>query len=323
MEYIKTKLGLTLLGLKGFGKVKAREIIQFSNTLPETSEDIMELLFQVSEKISKKLPVVNITDINAAITLANKTIEDCAARNISISFVESSADCIWKSRFSSIPNPPLILYTLGNTEILNGPTIAIIGTRQPTLWGEKSATRFAEVSVHHGFCVVSGLAFGCDIAAHKGALIANTNGNTVSVLAHGLDSVHPKKHSRIASEIIDKGGCLMSEYPPGVGPEPRNFVERDRLQSAASLGVIVVETTINGGSMHTVRFAQKQNRYVSCIDHPVKFHNLESTKGNRELLNDGAYAIKNGEDLEQFLKLCSESIKSAYQNTSQQTDLFK
>jgi len=320
MDNMKTRLGLTLLGLKGFGKVKAREIIRLSNTLPETTEGIAELLAEVSEKTAKKLPAVNITDISSAMTLANKTIEDCAARDISISFVEPSRDCQWKSRFSRIPNPPLLLFSLGNTEILNGPSIAIIGTRQPTSWGEKSAIRFAEISVEQGFCVVSGLALGCDIAAHKGALQAN--GSTAAVLAHGLDSVHPRQHSSVAREILENGGCLLSEYPPGVGPERGNFVERDRLQSGASLGVIVIETTIDGGSMHTVRFAEKQKRLVGCIDHPVKFHDLKSVKGNRKLLDDGASAIKDRDDLEQFLKLCSNPGESGDQSALQQADLF-
>lgn len=320
MNNKKIKLGLTMLGLKGFGKVKAREIIEFSNTFPDTAKDIMELLFEVCEKTAKKLPKINNNDINAALIRANKVIDECLARNISISFMETSKDSQWKNRFSLIPKPPLLLFSLGNVAILNQSSITIIGTRQPTKWGEKSAIRFAEISVEQGFCVVSGLALGCDIAAHKGALRAN--GDTVAVLAHGLDSVHPKQHSRVATEILDNGGCLLSEYPPGTAPERGNFVERDRLQSAAGSGVIVVETTIDGGSMHTVRFAMKQNRQVSCIDHPVRFHDLKSTKGNRKLLDDGVYAIKNGNDLEQFLKLCSESIKLPNQGILQQNDLF-
>ena len=142
------------------------------------------------------------------------------------------------------------------------------------------------------------------------------------MLAHGLDSVYPSQHSKVASEILDKGGCLLSEYPPGVGPERGNFVERDRLQSGASLGVIVIETTIDGGSMHTVRFAEKQKRQVGCIDHPVKFHDLKSVKGNRKLLDDGAFAMTDRDDLERFLKLCSNSGKSGDQSALQQANLF-
>ena len=320
MRNEKAKLGLTLLGLKGLGRVKAREIIKSSDTLPETVEGIEQMLINVSEQTGKKLPTINKTEIKMAMSEANDALEDCANREIEISFIEPSHDSHWKNNFLRIPNPPLVLFSLGDIEILNMPSIAIIGTREPTAIGQKMATRFAKRSVKAGFCIVSGLALGCDIAAHTGALKAN--GKTVAVLAHGLDRVHPKQHTRIAHEIVVNGGCLLSEYSPGTEPELGNFIDRDRLQSAASLGVIVIETSIKGGSMHTVRFAKQQNRKVGCFDHDPQYHKFKAVKGNRQLLDEGEYKIQSEEDLEQFLDLCSESGKSIDKKEAQQEDLF-
>lgn len=117
-----------------------------------------------------------------------------------------------------------------------------------------------------GATVVSGLAIGCDTAAHSGCL--SVHGETIAVLAHGLDRVYPAVNRELVGEILDTGGCLLSEYPPKTRPFPANFVERDELQAGLSDGVIVVETGVKGGTMHTVRFSQEQRKPLACVKHP-------------------------------------------------------
>jgi DNA processing protein len=131
--------------------------------------------------------------------------------------------------------------------------------------------------------VVSGLALGCDTQGHRGCL--EESGTAVAVLAHGLDEVHPNANRPLAEEIVAKGGCLVSEYPIGTEPKPNQFITRDRIQSGLSDAVVVIETGVNGGSMHTVRFAKRQRRLVMCI---VPTHDPgaeEQTSGNRLLLD--------------------------------------
>ena len=178
----------------------------------------------------------------------------------------------------------------------------------------------ARKSVESGFCVVSGLAMGCDVHAHSSTL--ENNGNTVAVLAHGLDEIHPTQHKEIAKQIIAQGGCLLSEYAPGSPIERGNFVDRDRLQSAASLGLLVIETSLTGGSMHTVSFAEKQKRPIACLDHPIKYHDMESVKGNRHLISQDAIAIWDESSMDNFLNTIKKDSKMIDKKEPKQESLI-
>ena len=125
---------------------------------------------------------------------------------------------------------------------------------------------------------------------------------TIAVMPCGLDMVYPKHNKALFDRIIKNNGCAISEYPPGQIVSKYKFIERDRLQSALSEGVIVVETTLNGGSFHTVNYAFNQNKIVGCYRHDQKYTNLKSIKGNKKLLeNDKIMSIYSQETLEQFI----------------------
>lgn len=298
---------MAILELKGFGRVKARATIESMSQIPNTASEIMDAFNSYELQTGKKLPKVDESSLQVAMDTAASTMDNCSEKRISIDFIDLNDDRPWVRRYASIPTTPLVLFSLGEPSVMDMPTIAIIGTRNPTPIGRSMAQSVARKSVEAGFCVISGLAMGCDIEAHKSTL--ENNGKTVAVLAHGLEEVHPIQHSKIAEQIIEQGGCLLSEYSPGTPIEKGNFVDRDRLQSAGSLGVLVIETTINGGSLHTVRFAENQNRPIACLNHPEKYHKEASVEGNRKLIDNEAIAIWDEPSLNDFLDDLKHNFK--------------
>src|SRR4030095_14350902 len=129
-------------------------------------------------------------------------------------------------------------------------------------------------------------------------------GKTAAVLAHGLDQIYPSQNYGLARNILDSGGWLVSEYPPGVKPRGHLFVERDRLQSGLSAAVIIIETDTISGTMHTARFCLKQRRLLACLAHPQKFASHDKTRGNRALISEAsAFPLADKKALEEFVRL--------------------
>lgn len=207
----------------------------------------------------------------------------------------------YPTRLKNIPDPPAVLYVKGDPKGLHAShSVAVVGTREPTSYGQKVARKSAATAVEEKFVIVSGLAHGCDTLGHEGCLDARGIG--VAVLAHGLDKVYPAANRGLAERLLEFGGCLVSEYPLGVTPLRAAFAERDRIQSGLSDGVLVIETDVKGGTMHTVRFSREQNRALACIVHPETLRHEDKTKGNQKLVSDGwAHPIPDGEALKRFL----------------------
>lgn len=221
--------------------------------------------------------------------------------------VVSIYDPDYPRRLRNIPDPPAVLFVRGHFKALGVErAIAIVGTREPTDFGVAVAGRSATTSVHEGFAIVSGLAHGCDTFAHEACVEARGTG--IAVLAHGVDHIYPAGNRGLAEQLIDHGGCLVSEYPIGAKPFRTFFAERDRIQSGLSDAVLVIETDVVGGTMHTVRFAAAQHRPLACIAHPVNWRSEEKTKGNQQLLREGAArAIADTNDLLAFLAEVSKT----------------
>jgi DNA processing protein len=207
----------------------------------------------------------------------------------------------YPARLREIPDPPAVLFVKGNLQALHRPkTVAIVGTREPTTYGETVARRSGKTAVEAGFAVVSGLAHGCDTYGHEGCLDASGIG--VAVMAHGLDKVYPAANRDLAARLLDSGGALVSEYPIGMAAARTAFAERDRIQSGLSDGVFVIETDVKGGTMHTVRFARDQRRALACVSHPEKWRTEDKTKGNQMMIAEGwAMPVPDGPALLEFL----------------------
>lgn len=178
----------------------------------------------------------------------------------------------YPERLRQIYDSPLLLWLKGNPEALNQPGLAIIGTRQPTSYGVKMAEEYTKMAVQHKFAVFSGLAYGIDTVAHKTAV--EHGGVTVAVLGSGIDIIYPSKNTALADKIIAENGAVISELQPGAQPDAQNFPERNRIVSGLSLGTLVVETPLKGGSRITAHLALDQNREVFVIP-----HNLDNERG--------------------------------------------
>ncbi len=246
---------LTLIGLKGIGPATAQRLARVCPTLRHLREAAPAALAAHVPAQARAI----LLDPNAladAFSRATAAIEKASAVNVS---VFSFADPEYPLFLKGIPDRPSVLYVKG-TLPTHHRTIACIGTREPSTFGTEVTKRLTTFLASHGWSIVSGLALGVDALAHQAALDAS--GHTVAVLANGLDAVYPKKNAQLADQILARGGAWISEQPFGAPAVPRNLVQRDRLQSGMSVGIIVMQTDIEGGSMHTVRFCLTQGRQL-------------------------------------------------------------
>lgn len=192
---------------------------------------------------------------------------------------------------AAIPDPPLLLYINGHAELLAGPALAIVGSRNASTQGKANAQAFAAALSGAGMTIVSGLALGVDAAAHEGAL--KGPGGTVAVIGTGPDLVYPARNRALA-ERIAQDGCIVSEYPVGTPPLPSNFPKRNRIISGLAAGVLVVEAAAQSGSLITARQAAEQGRDVFAI--PGSIHAALS-KGCHELIREGAKLVDGAADV--------------------------
>ena len=207
----------------------------------------------------------------------------------------------YPDRLRNIGDPPVVLFAKGTIAALHAPaSIAIVGTREPTSIGERAAERAGGIAAQAGVAVVSGLALGCDTWAHQGCVDAHGIG--VAVLANALNRVYPAKNTTLADRLLEHGGCLVSENPVGARLSRWDFAYRDRLQSGLADRVLVIETDVKGGTMHTVKYSRQQHRPLGCIDHPDQFLSSPKTRGNQMLIQKGtASGISDHEALRIFI----------------------
>jgi len=223
-----------------------------------------------------------------------------------ISWLQESADryiiCFDDPRYPAllkeISNPPLLLYLQGDISLLNSPQIALVGSRSCTPYGQEKAYQFANELAQAGFTITSGLALGIDGFAHQGAL--DSTGKTIAVLGTGLNNIYPKRHLRLAQQVIENG-LLISEFWPNSPALPKHFPRRNRIISGLSLGVLVVEASIRSGSLITARYAGEQNRELFAL--PGSIDNNQAC-GCHHLIQQGAKLVINTNDIiEEFAHL--------------------
>ena len=180
---------------------------------------------------------------------------------------------------------PVLLHAKGDLGLLQSPAsiLGIVGTRQPSPEGLAAAHRIAYEEAEKARVILSGLAYGCDAAAHHGALEAT--GRTIAVIATGLDRAHPEAHQALQDRIIASGGLVLSEYPLATPVDTYRLIARDRLQAALSAELLVIECGVQSGTMHTVRFAERYHRPIFAL--PPHADRLPSLEGNRQLLQSG------------------------------------
>ena len=198
----------------------------------------------------------------------------------------------YPQRLLHIFDPPPVLYAMGECDLNAERSFAIVGSRRCTRDGQRAAREIAETLAREDVTVVSGLAYGVDAAAHEGALIGL--GRTVAVLGCGADVIYPRQHEELYQRILDNGGAVISEYPPGTQPKPGNFPARNRIISGMSDGILVVEGAEKSGAMITVNLAAEQNRDVFAV--PGSIYSPLSAAPNR-LIVEGAIPTLSGWDI--------------------------
>ncbi len=195
-------------------------------------------------------------------------------------------DSHYPALLGEISDAPIALFVKGDPGVLHTPQIGIVGSRNPTAGGRKTAQMFAAQLSELGLTVTSGLALGIDYCSHAGAL--SVNGKTIAVLGNGPDRVYPARHKEMAG-LIAANGAIVSEFPPDVPPLAKNFPRRNRIISGLSLGVLIVEAAPKSGSLITARYAMEQGREVFAV--PGSIYN-PLAKGCHHLIKQGAKLVE-------------------------------
>ena len=201
-------------------------------------------------------------------------------------------DDAYPKRLKEIYDPPPLLYVRGDAVLLSEPGIAIVGTPHPTPYGIGMSERLACDLANRGLGIISGMARGVDTAAHRGALKAS--GKTVAVWGTGIDVVYPRENKKLAQNILDEGGAIVSEFPIATFAAPQNFPIRNRVISGLSIGVLVVEAAEYSGTRVTSRCAIEQGREVFAV--PGNVTNKNSW-GPNTLIKQGAKLTATWEDV--------------------------
>lgn len=198
----------------------------------------------------------------------------------------SQQDDIYPNSLRLTPDAPAFLYCRGNIDLLNGRSIAVIGTREPSEHGRLIGERVTKWFVDQGWIIVSGLARGIDTIAHQTCL-AN-NGKTIAIYGNHLNKVYPAENKNLVQDILESGGLLISEYDYYNEGRPSQFVERDRIQAGLSTGVVLVQSDLAGGSMHASKAILKYGRYLIVLNQSTKDINERYIKTEANLFLLGA-----------------------------------
>ena len=196
----------------------------------------------------------------------------------------------------AIPDPPKRLYCRGDSAVLANPAVALVGSRRCTRQGGEIAFALAQELAAQGLNIVSGLAYGIDAAAHRGALAAEGEGcgKTIAVLGSGLNSLYPRLHEPLAEAIVAAGGALVTEHDADVVARKHHFPARNRIVSGLCLGVVVVEASAKSGSLITARLALEQGRDVMAVPSSVR---SPLAAGCHRLIREGAALVETAEQV--------------------------
>lgn len=228
-------------------------------------------------------------------------------------FVFKKSDPEYPALLREIHGAPPLLFVHGDPDSLQSLQLAMVGSRNPTPSGARTAYDFAHHLASSGITITSGLALGVDAASHQGALEAN--GKTIAVTGTGLDRIYPARNRDLAHQVAESG-ALASEFPPGTGPKPDHFPRRNRIISGLSMGTLVVEAALQSGSLITARHATDQGREVFAI--PGSIHN-PLARGCHKLIQQGAKLVETADDiLAELLPLAQASLEK-----SQATEIYE
>lgn len=283
---------IALLQIKGIGNITARNLIAATGSC--------EAIFKEKPSNLKRIPGIGATTVQDII---NSTTRDKAEQELA--FIEKNnistfafTDEDYPKRLSDCIDAPLLLFYKGNANLNAAKTISLVGTRNATDYGKELCEKLIAnlVEKFPELLVISGLAYGIDIATHKAALKHNLP--TIGVIAHGLDRIYPASHRKTAVEMVLHGG-LLTEYTSGTNPDRPNFVMRNRIIAGLSDAVVVVESAEKGGALITAEVANSYNRDVFAF--PGRVNDAASKGCNNLIIQNKASLIQSADDLTNFM----------------------
>lgn len=284
----KFKELLFLKNIKGLGKVKINKNYL---ALLDDESDLDDLIATIEFKF--KIPLENLENAKRK---AEEIYENVVS-NPEIDVITIFDENYPKKLLDMGDKKPLILYVKGNVDALTKPNLAVIGTRKPSnlsqIFEENLVKNIVKSSER---VIVSGLALGCDKIAHQATV--DENKVTIAVLPSGVDVIKPAKHKKLAQDIIETGGCLVSEYEPDKGVFKSTYVERDQIVAAFSDATFVVECGVESGTMHTVNFAKKYKRQIYAY---LPDERLEGSYDGNEFILENDYNAIKVDNIEEFI----------------------
>jgi len=297
-----------LTNIRGLGSVNITKIINYCKE--HKIKDLKNLLDIdlskiVSIKISKSINDYLNTDISNLYENMKNILDQYQDDNIKcISIIDDKYPEILKAS----TNPPVILYCKGNIELLTTNCVATIGTRKNTMLGEKITSKTIEFLVKNNITIVSGLAKGIDTVSHISTL--QNNGNTIAILPL-IDNIYPASNKKLAEDILNNNGLLISENKPNTSFHSSQLVKRDRIQSGLSKAVFVFETSINGGSMHATNDAIKLNKTIftpNIYKFSKEYIQLEEVQGIKYLIDNKKSIAYTSDDYPEIINKLSLSF---------------
>ena len=295
---------IALTQIPGIGSVLAKNVVSYCSGADK--------VFDKSATFLKKIP-----GIGDQIAKNISGFKDFSVAEKEVGFIEKKKvkplfflDKEYPYRLKNIPDCPIMLYVRGEANLSPEKCIAIVGTRKITEYGKQFVNTLVQDLAVYKPVVISGLAYGIDVHAHKQCI--KNDVATFGVVAHGLDKLYPALHTQIAKEMIHQGGAVLTEFTSGTKPDRENFPKRNRIVAGMVDAVIVVESALKGGSLITAELANQYNRDVMAL--PGNIGNEYSQGCNYLIKNNKAHVIENVNDL---VKLLNWDVKIEKQSQRQ------
>lgn len=277
---------LALTFAEGIGDITGRKIISYFGSAEAAFAEKPSRL----SSIPGSSVLINAIKDSSLLKRAEKEIEFSRKAGIEItSWFQSD----YPGRLKECPDAPLVLFRRGDCNLDQARVIAIVGTRKATHYGIKITEELISDLARLNVVIVSGLALGIDICAHKASMEKNLS--TVAVLAHGLDRIYPGNHRAYAKQILEQRGVLVSDFPSGTNPDKENFPKRNRIIAGLSDAVIVIEARERGGALITADIANSYNREVMAF--PGSVHDSSSAGCNNLIRKNQALLVTNAVDV--------------------------
>ncbi|MGL5938745.1 MAG: DNA-processing protein DprA [Phocaeicola sp.] len=284
---------LALTRIKGVGLIGAKQLLEKvgdAKTLFTHRQELKEILPDASPKL------IHALDCPEAFKRAEEEVTFAQKNRISCLTIKDEK---YPARLRECPDAPLVLFYRGNSDLNSLKVISMVGTRYATSYGEDICNQFIEdlAQLCPGVLIVSGLAYGIDIYAHRAAL---KNGvETIGVLAHGLDRIYPQKHRKTAIDMMEQGG-LITEFMSQTNPDRQNFVKRNRVIAGMSDATLVIESAAKGGALITAEIAESYHR--DCFAFPGRINDPYSIGCNKLIKENKATLLTNASELVEAMK---------------------